>query len=106
MLSYSYTLINQNYGFSPDALDSVESFRDQLFAIANIRPNAEGVYNLPVCVLNDLAALPECASALPTNDKSGAKTPLTWNQIPNCYVHPVNCLGGKLPLFEFMVAAV
>ena len=88
----SYTLINQDYGFSPDALDSVQNFRDQLFAVANIKSNSEGVYNLPVCVLNELASIPECFRAFSDN---GAKTPLTDDELDNCFIHPVNCLGGK-----------
>ena len=92
MLSASYTLINQDYGFSPGALDSVENFRDQLFAVANIKPNQEGVYNLPVCVLNELSSIPECFRAF---TESGAKTPLTADQVDNCFIHPINCLGGK-----------
>ena len=94
---YSYTLINGEYGFSPDALDSVENFREQLFAVANIRPSNEGVYNLPVCVLNELSSIPECWKAIPTNDDEGAasKTPLTWDQLSSCFIHPINCLGGK-----------
>ena len=91
-LSASYTLVNQDYGFSPDALDSVENFRDQLFAVANIKSNSEGVYNLPVCVLNELASIPECYKAFSDN---GAKTPLTDDEQDNCYIHPINCLGGK-----------
>lgn len=91
----SYTLINQDYGFSPDALDSIDNFRDQLFAVANIRSNSEGVYNLPVCVLNELASIPECFKAVPENSNDGAKTPLTYDELEHCYIHPINCLGGK-----------
>ena len=91
MLSASYTLINQDYGFSPGALDSVENFRDQLFAVANIKPNDEGVYNLPVCVLNQLSSIPECWKAF---SDTGAKTPLTDDELDNCFIHPINCLGG------------
>ncbi|KAM0794784.1 hypothetical protein BDR22DRAFT_873751 [Usnea florida] len=94
---YNYTLINQDYGFSPGALDSVENFRDQLFAVANIKSNSEGVYNLPVCVLNELASIPECFKAFSDN---GDKTPLTDDELDNCFIHPINCLGdqsGVLP---------
>ena len=93
----SYTLVNGNYGFSPGALDSVTNFREQLFAIANIRSNTGGVFNLPVCVLNELSSMPQCWKAIPTNYHEGAaqKTPLSWDEISNCYIHPVNCLGGK-----------
>ena len=90
----SYTRINEDYGFSPDALDSVQDFREQLFAVANIRANDSGTYNLPVCVLNDLASIPECFFATPPNGTDD-KLPLTWDQSSYCYVHPMNCLGGK-----------
>ena len=99
--SPSYTLINQDYGFSPDALDSVENFRDQLFAVANIKPNLEGVFNLPVCVLNELASIPECFKAF---SETGAKTPLTDDELDNCFIHPINCLGGKhVPQFVYSI---
>ncbi|KAF6218261.1 hypothetical protein HO133_006223 [Letharia lupina] len=97
---YNYTLVNQNYGFSPDALDSVENFREQLLAVANIRSNSEGVYNLPVCVLNELDSMPECFKAVPENDNDGAKTPLTLDELNYCYIHPINCLGVTARLLE------
>ncbi|KAL9137536.1 MAG: hypothetical protein Q9175_001253 [Cornicularia normoerica] len=97
---YNYTLINQNYGFSPGALDTVEEFRKQLFAVASIRFNSSGVFNLPVCVLNDLASMPECGAALPESDNVGDKSPLTAGQQNYCFMHPINCLAdqsGVLP---------
>ena len=91
----SYTLIDGQYGFAPDALDSVENFKEQLFAVASIRSNSEGVYNLPVCVLNQLSSMPECYKAVTW---SGAKTPITWDQADHCFLHPINCLGSKWPV--------
>ena len=43
-------------------------------------------------MLNELASIPECYKAFTA---SGAKTPLTSDEIDNCNIHPINCLGGK-----------
>ena len=43
-------------------------------------------------MLNELASIPECWKAFSDN---GAKTPLTDDELDNCYIHPINCLGGK-----------
>lgn len=88
----SYTLINDNYGFSLDALDSVENFREQLFAVADIRSNNSGVYNLPVCVLNSLASIPECTYVW---SQTTDGHPIGYDQSSYCYIHPNNCLDGK-----------
>ena len=43
-------------------------------------------------MLNELASIPECFKAF---SETGAKTPLTDDELDNCFIHPINCLGGK-----------
>ena len=92
----SYTLINQNFGFTDDALDSFENFKNQLFAIKDIKASDEGVFNLPVCVINQMSSVPECEFAF---SNTAVQDPLTLDQTNQCYSAPINCLGGRSFLY-------